>query len=162
MSPIAVGHRGGGGTESERARRAKHHTDTPAPAPRTAQPLRDVSQRKVPPPGADQGFEVEILSIVARPPVLHALAAIVETADMDDPTQIPGFAQCLDSHADRMSSNGNCSLRRCSGLLSVVQEVFMNARVKTVTAAPADDVADRDNDLIVVGVVKRPIWRDGK
>ncbi len=38
----------------------------------------------------------------------------------------------------------------------------MNARVKTVTAAPADDVADRDNDLIVVGVVKRPIWRDGK
>ena len=38
----------------------------------------------------------------------------------------------------------------------------MNARVKTVTAAPADDVADRDNDLIVVGVVKRPIWEDGK
>jgi hypothetical protein len=49
-----------------------------------------------------------------------------------------------------------------SGLLFVVQEVFMNARVKTVTAAPAQQAVDVPDDWIVVGVVKRPIWRDGK
>jgi hypothetical protein len=49
-----------------------------------------------------------------------------------------------------------------TGLLFVVQEVFMNARVKTVTAAPAQEAVDGDNDLVVVGVVKRPIWEDGK
>jgi len=38
----------------------------------------------------------------------------------------------------------------------------MNARVKTVTAAPAQQAVDVLDDWIVVGVVKRPIWRDGK
>ena len=38
----------------------------------------------------------------------------------------------------------------------------MNARVKTVTAAPAQEAADRDNDWIEVGVVRRPILVDGK
>jgi hypothetical protein len=46
------------------------------------------------------------------------------------------------------------------GLLSVVQEVFMNARVKTVTAAPAHEAVDRDNDLVVVAVLKERIWLD--
>ena len=38
----------------------------------------------------------------------------------------------------------------------------MNARVKRVTAAQAHEAEDGDSDWIVVGVVKRPIWRDGK
>ena len=38
----------------------------------------------------------------------------------------------------------------------------MNARVKRVTAARAHEAVDGDSDWIVVGVVKRPIWRDGK
>ena len=38
----------------------------------------------------------------------------------------------------------------------------MNARVKTVTAAPAQEAADRDNDWIKVGVIRRPILVDGK
>jgi hypothetical protein len=38
----------------------------------------------------------------------------------------------------------------------------MNARVKAVTAAPAQEAVNGDSDWIVVGVVKRPIWDDGK
>jgi hypothetical protein len=38
----------------------------------------------------------------------------------------------------------------------------MNARMKRVTAAQANEAVDGDSDWIVVGVVKRPIWRDGK
>ena len=38
----------------------------------------------------------------------------------------------------------------------------MNARVKRVTETEAHEAVDGDNDLIVVGVVKSPIWRDGK
>jgi len=38
----------------------------------------------------------------------------------------------------------------------------MNARVKRVTAAQAHEAVDGDDDWVVVGVVKRPIWRDGK
>jgi hypothetical protein len=38
----------------------------------------------------------------------------------------------------------------------------MNARVKRVTPARAHEAVDGDSDWIVVGVVKRPIWRDGK
>jgi hypothetical protein len=38
----------------------------------------------------------------------------------------------------------------------------MNARVKRVTAAQAHEAVDGDSDWVVVGVVKRPIWRDGK
>ena len=47
-------------------------------------------------------------------------------------------------------------------LLFVVQEVFMNARVKTATAAPAQEAVDGENDWIEVGVVRRPILVDGK
>src|SRR5437762_459093 len=45
---------------------------------------------------------------------------------------------------------------------SVFKEVFMNARVKRVTAAQVNEAVDGDSDWIVVGVVKSPIWRDGK
>ena len=38
----------------------------------------------------------------------------------------------------------------------------MNARVKRVTAAQVNEAVDGDSDWIVVGVVKSPIWRDGK
>ena len=39
----------------------------------------------------------------------------------------------------------------------------MNARVKRVATAPAQEAAEGENDWIVVGVVKRPIWGlDGK
>ena len=38
----------------------------------------------------------------------------------------------------------------------------MNARVKTVTAAQAQEAADPENDWIEVGVVRRPILVDGK
>jgi len=36
----------------------------------------------------------------------------------------------------------------------------MNARVKRVAAA--QDAVDRDDGPVVVGVVKRPIWENGK
>jgi len=49
-----------------------------------------------------------------------------------------------------------------SGLLFVVQEVFMNARVKSVPAAGAQQAVDLPDGWVVVGVVKRPIWEDGK
>ena len=38
----------------------------------------------------------------------------------------------------------------------------MNARVKTVTAAPAQEAVHGENDWIKVGVVRRPILVDGK
>ena len=38
----------------------------------------------------------------------------------------------------------------------------MNARVKRVTAPPAHEAVDGDDGWVAVGVVKRPIWRDGK
>ena len=38
----------------------------------------------------------------------------------------------------------------------------MNARVKSVPAAGAQQAVDLPDGWVVVGVVKRPIWRDGK
>jgi hypothetical protein len=48
---------------------------------------------------ADQCFEVEVFFIAAGAFVLHALAAVVQTADMNHPTEVPCFAKRLDSHA---------------------------------------------------------------
>src|SRR5207244_2697904 len=46
--------------------------------------------------------------------------------------------------------------------LFLFKRFFMNARMKRVTTAQAHEAVDGDSDLIVVGVVKTPIWRDGK
>jgi hypothetical protein len=66
--------------------RAEHHGHLAAPASRTTQPLGDSGNRKVSPPRADQGFEVEVFPVAASTLVLHAFAAIVQAAYVDLPT----------------------------------------------------------------------------
>src|SRR5688500_518211 len=58
-----------------------------------SEPLGQPGQRKIAAPRADQRFELELDTVIAGPLVLEPFAPVVETAHMDAPQQVQGFAE---------------------------------------------------------------------
>ena len=92
-------------------RRAEHHGDLSASAPRAAQALSHPRQRKISASRADQGLQVERHAVVASPLVPQAFAAVVEAAHRDAPAVGPRVAQGFDRHPINRTKEEQLSIR---------------------------------------------------